>query len=133
MTPSQQELVRASFARLAVMPEVAGALFYERLFAVNPDFRALFKGDMRVQGMKLMTMLAVIVFHLHEQGEILPAIRDMGHRHVAYGVKDSYYDALGECLLWTLEQVLGEDFTPEVRDAWSVCYDELARQMKTAR
>jgi hypothetical protein len=43
---AQQELVRATFARLAVMPEVAGALFHERLFATNPRFRALFKNDM---------------------------------------------------------------------------------------
>jgi hemoglobin-like flavoprotein len=43
---AQQELVRATFARLAVMPEVAGALFYERLFAANPSFRPLFKKDM---------------------------------------------------------------------------------------
>ena len=36
MNAAQQELVRTTFARLAVMPEVAGALFYERLFAANP-------------------------------------------------------------------------------------------------
>jgi hypothetical protein len=56
----QQGLVRTTFARLAVMPEVAGALFYERLFATNPSFRPLFKSDMRIQGVKLMAMLAVV-------------------------------------------------------------------------
>lgn len=112
------------------MPDVAGALFYERLFTLNPDFRALFKHDMRVQGMKLMTMLAVIVYD--DPGEVLQAIRDMSQRHAAYGVKDPDYDALGESLLWMLEQLLGEAFTPAVRDAWTVCYEELARQMKTA-
>ena len=45
---AQQELVQTTFARLALMPEVAGALFYERLFAANPSFRSLFKGDMRI-------------------------------------------------------------------------------------
>jgi hypothetical protein len=42
---AQQELVRTTFARPAVMPEVAGALFHKRLFAANPSFRALFKND----------------------------------------------------------------------------------------
>jgi len=129
---AQQELVRTTFAKLAVMPEVSGALFYERLFAANPDFRALFKNDMRIQGIKLMTMLAMVVYNLPEPGRILPAIRDLAVRHVGYGVKLTDYQALGEALLWTLEQALGEDFTPAAREAWAVCYDELAGEMKAA-
>jgi nitric oxide dioxygenase len=132
VTPAQQELVRASFAKLAVMPEVAGALFYDRLFAENPSFRPMFKHDMRVQGVKLMTMLAMVVYNLHERGNVLPAVRDLGVRHVGYGVKLEDYDALGEALLWTLEQALGEEFTPTVREAWATCYGELADEMKAA-
>ena len=132
MNARQQELVRTTFATLAVMPEVAGALFYERLFAANPSFRPLFKNDMRIQGVKLMTMLAIIVYNLPEPGQILPAIRDLAVRHVEYGVKLADYDALREALLWTLEQTLGEDFTPSVREAWTLCYDELAGAMKEA-
>ena len=132
MNAAQQELVRTTFAKLAVMPEVSGALFYERLFAANPDFRALFKNDMRIQGIKLMTMLAMVVYNLPEPGRILPAIRDLAVRHVGYGVKLTDYQALGEALLWTLEQALGEDFTPAAREAWAVCYDELAGEMKAA-
>jgi hemoglobin-like flavoprotein len=129
---AQQELVRTTFAKLAVMPEVSAALFYERLFAGNPGFRPLFKNDMRIQGVKLMTMLAMVVYNLPEPGSVLPAIRDLAVRHVEYGVKLADYAALGEALFWTLEQALGEDFTPAVREAWAICYDELAREMKAA-
>ena len=132
MNAEQQELVRTTFARLAVMPEVAGALFYERLFGANPSFRPLFKNDMRIQGVKLMTMLAIVVYNLPEPGQILPAIRDLAVRHVEYGVKLADYDALREALLWTVEQALGKDFTPAVRKAWTICYDELASEMKAA-
>jgi hemoglobin-like flavoprotein len=128
----QQELVRTTFARLAVMPEVAGALFYERLFGANPSFRPLFKNDMRIQGVKLMTMLAMVVYNLPDPGQILPAIRDLAVRHVEYGVKLADYDALREALLWTVEQALGKDFRPSVRETWTVCYDELADEMKAA-
>jgi hemoglobin-like flavoprotein len=129
---AQQRLVRTSFARLAVMPEVAGALFYERLFESNPDFRPMFKNDMRIQGVKLMTMLAMVVYNLPEPGQVMPAIRDLAVRHVEYGVKLADYDALRDALLWTLEQALGRDFRPSVRKAWAVCYDELAYEMKAA-
>ena len=114
------------------MPDVAGALFYERLFEVNPDFRPLFRDDMRIQGVRLMTMLAVIVYNLPEAGQSPPAIRDLAIRHVEYGVRPADYDALREALLWTLEQALGKDFRPSVRKAWTVCYDELADEMKAA-
>jgi len=132
MNPAQQDLVRTTFARLAVMPEVTGALFYERLFERNPRLRPMFKNDMRLQGVKLMAMLAIIVYNLHQPGEVLPAIRDLGVRHVGYGVKLADYDALADALMWTLEQVLAEEFTPEVRNAWAACYGELASEMKAA-
>jgi nitric oxide dioxygenase len=132
MNTAQQELVRATFARLAVIPEVAGALFYERLFATKPSFRPLFKNDMRVQGVKLMTMLAMVVYNLPDQDQVSTAIRDLAVRHAEYGVRSADYGALREALLWTLEQALGQEFTPAVREAWTVCYDELAGEMKAA-
>ena len=132
MNAAQRQLVQTTFARLAVMPEVAAALFYERLFATNPSFRPLFKNNMRIQGVKLMTMLAMVVYDLPEQDQVSPAIRDLAVRHVEYGVKLADYDALWQALLWTLEQALGEDLTPAVREAWTVCYDELAGEMKEA-
>jgi len=132
VNPAQQEIVRTTFAKLAVMPEVAGALFYQRLFDLNPELRPLFKNDMRIQGVKLMTMLAMVVYNLHEPGQVLPAIRDLGVRHVGYGVKLADYDALEDALLWALAQALGDDFTPAARDAWTVCYREFAGEMKAA-
>ena len=98
MNAAQQRLVRTTFATLAVMPEVAGALFYERLFAANPSFRPLFKNDMCIQGVKLMTMLAMVVYNLPEPGQVLPAIRDLAVRHVEDRVKLADYDALREAL-----------------------------------
>ena len=132
MNAAQQELVRTTFAGLAVMPEVSGALFYERLFAANPDLRSLFKSDMRIQGLKLMSMLAMVVYNLPEPGRVSRTIRELAARHVEYGVKLGDYDALREALLWTLEQALGEDFAPAAREAWVVCYEELADEMKAA-
>ena len=132
MNATQQGLVQTTFARLAVMPEVTGALFYERLFATNPSFRSLFKNDMRIQGIKLMTMLAMVVYNLPKPSQVSPAIHDLAIRHVKYGVKSAYYDAMREALLWTLEQALAEDLTPDVREAWTVCYDDLAGEMKAA-
>ena len=114
------------------MPEVAGALFYERLLAKNPSFRPLFNNNMRIQGVKLMSMLAMVVYNLPEPDQISTVLRDLAVRHVEYGVKLADYDATREALLWTLEQALGEDLTPAAHEAWTICYNELADEMKAA-
>src|SRR3954454_10012825 len=114
------------------MPEVAGALFYERLLAKNPSFRPLFNNNMRIQGLKLMSMLAMVVYNLPEPGQFSTALCDLAVRHVEYGVKLADYDAMREALLWPLEQALWEDLTPESREAWTFWYNELAGEMKAA-
>jgi hemoglobin-like flavoprotein len=132
MTPTEQDLVRASFAELAGMPEVAGALFYERLFGEHPEFRPMFKHDMRAQGVKLVTMLALVVDNLHQPEEVLQALRELSLRHVEYGVKPADYDAVRDALIWMFEQALGDEFSAKAKSAWAACYDALAIEMKTA-
>ena len=132
MTPEQIALVQTSFERVAPNAEAVAALFYQRLFELDPAARGLFKGDMRGQGGKLMAMLAVVVRGLTRLDRIVPAIESLGQRHVAYGVQDSHYATVGSALLWTLEQGLGPDFTPETREAWTAAYTLLATTMQQA-
>jgi hemoglobin-like flavoprotein len=132
MTPEQITLVRESFAKVAPIAPAAAAMFYERLFALDPSLRSLFKGDMNEQGRKLMAMIGTAVANLNRLDEIVPAVRDLGRRHAGYNVQAAHYDTVAEALLWTLEQGLGADFTPPTRDAWATCYGVLAGEMKAA-
>jgi hemoglobin-like flavoprotein len=77
-----------------------------------------------------MTTLAMVVHALHQPGRVLPVIRDLAVRHVECAVKLADYDTRWEALLWTLERVFGEYLTRAVREAWTVCYFELAGEMK---
>ena len=63
---------------------------------------------------------------------LLPVVRDLGMRHVAYGVRDEHYGTVGMALLWTLEQALRDDFTPEVKSAWIKTYGVLSQTMREA-
>jgi hemoglobin-like flavoprotein len=63
---------------------------------------------------------------------MLPIIQDLGRRHVGYGVTAEHYELVGEALLWTLEQGLGDDFTPSVKAAWQEAYVTLSGAMKSA-
>ena len=53
----------------------------------------------------------------------------LAKRHVAYGVEPSHYLVVGNALIWTLEQGLGENWNEEVRDAWVKCYTTLSNAM----
>jgi hemoglobin-like flavoprotein len=132
VTPEQKQLVRASFAKLAPIADDAAALFYQRLFTLDPKLRALFTHDMKEQGRKLMTMIGTAVAQLDKVEALVPVLRELGKRHVGYGVRDSDYDTVATALLWTLEQGLGADFTPVLKDAWTACYGVLAGEMKAA-
>ena len=132
MTPEKINLVKSSWANVAPISEQAAELFYGKLFELNPDLKSMFKSDMKEQGRKLMAMLNTAVNSLDKLETIVPAVQDMGRRHVTYGVKDEDYDTVGEALLWTLEQGLGDGFTPEVKEAWVDTYTLVSTTMKTA-
>jgi len=132
MTPEQIRLVQQSFAKVAPIAEPAAVLFYDRLFTLDPSLRRLFKGDMKEQGKKLMTMLNIAVAGLSDLDKIVPAVQQLGRRHNSYNVKPEHYATVGEALLWTLEQGLGDAFTPKVKDAWATVYGIVSKTMIAA-
>ena len=136
MTDKQKALVQESFEKVRPIAETAANLFYNRLFTLDPSLRGLFRGDMNEQGRKLMQMIAVAVKGLSHLEALVPAVEELGRRHAGYGVIDAHYETVGSALLWTLERGLGADFTPEVKEAWTVVYglltDVMQRGAKTA-
>ena len=130
MTPRQKELVQASFEQLTPIAETAAAMFYGRLFELNPKLERLFKGDREEQGRKLLQMIGVAVKGLNRLNELIPLLRELGRRHTNYGVAEQDYETVGMALLWTLEHGLGAAFTAELRDAWVAVYKLIATTMQ---
>jgi nitric oxide dioxygenase len=129
MTPQAIALVQQSFARLAPISEQTAAIFYGRLFRIAPELKALFHGDMRKQGNKLISTLNVVVAGLTDLDTMLPAAGRLARLHVAYGVASAHYMPFGAALLWTLQHELGDDWTPEVAAAWTEAYATLSNAM----
>jgi hemoglobin-like flavoprotein len=132
LTPDQIQIVQETFEMVAPSADVVAALFYDRLFALDPSLRPMFKGDARTQGQKLMSTLALVVRGLQRPEQILPAVRRLGERHVSYGVEPAHYDTVGAALLWTLSQGLGDRFTDDASAAWTAAYTMLAELMQEA-
>jgi hemoglobin-like flavoprotein len=134
LSPTQIALVQESFEKVVPIADVAARLFYARLFDIAPELsRTLFKHvDLPEQHKKLMQALALSVKTLERPEALVPVLQDLGRRHVRYGVRDEHYDTVGEALLWTLEQGLGQAFTADVREAWAAVYTLVADTMKSA-
>ncbi len=129
LTPEQIETLQSTWAMVVPIKERAAEIFYGRLFQLDPSVKPLFKGDMTAQGEKLMTSINLVITSLQNLGEVVPALQDLGKRHVAYGVTAEHYDTVGAALLWTLEQGLGDTFTEEVKDTWAAAYGVVAGVM----
>ena len=126
------ELVQGTFKQVVPIADTAADIFYTKLFELDPALKPLFKGNMKEQGAKLMSMIGTAVNGLNNLDAIVPAVQNLGRGHVGYGVKDSHYDTVGSALLFTLDKGLGEAFTDEVKTAWTEVYTLLATTMKDA-
>jgi hemoglobin-like flavoprotein len=132
MNTQQIELVQRTFALAAPMAEEIAGCFYQRLFELDPALRPLFAGNLKHQGDKLMTVLAFAVRGLDQPEALAGPVRRLGERHAGYGVQAHHYATVGEALLWTLGQIFGPAFTPDVAAAWAAAYQLLAGLMQEA-
>ena len=132
MTTGQKELVKASFEQLIPIADTAAALFYARLFELDPELSLISKTNMVEQGRKLIQMIATVVTGLGRLSEHLPALEPLGARHTSYVVRESDYETVGNALIWTIQELLGDDFTVEIKEAWAEAYSLLASAMQSA-
>jgi hemoglobin-like flavoprotein len=132
MNAQQIELVQRTFTLAAPLTEEIASTFYARLFELDPSLRPMFTHNIKQQGDKLMTVLAFAVRGLDQPETIVGAVRRLGERHVHYGVQPHHFATVGEALLWTLGELFGPAFTPEVKDAWASAYHLLASLMQEA-
>lgn len=132
MTIEQIELVQQTYRGVERAGGEVADLFYQRLFEIAPQLRDLFPADLSDQKDKLLAVLASAVLNLHKIESVTPVIRDLGRRHVYYGVEPAHYRPVGEALVWAVERVLGDDFTPAAKDAWVSAYKTLTKVMTDA-
>lgn len=129
LTATELTQLRASYAQIAAQSERAAALFYQRLFVLNPSLKSLFHGDMREQGRKLISTLGLISSAADRLDELVPSIRQLGIRHATYRVKDVHYATVGTALLEMVQQMMAETYHPSVGEIWGRVYAFLSAQM----
>ena len=111
------------------MPQI----FYDRLFEIDPTTKPLFtRTNMPAQHGKLLDAIGLVADSADRLESLIPALENLGRRHMRYGVSDHHYDSVGSALLWTLERGCGTAFTAEVREAWTLVYGFVSGAMRQA-
>jgi methyl-accepting chemotaxis protein len=108
---------------------VAALIFYQRLFAVAPQVRPLFQTDIESQSRKLLWMLSELISIAEKPEEFRAALHQLGARHVRYGARPEHYPVVVQCLLDMMAEVLGSEFTPNLRAQWAALLQTVAAIM----
>ena len=126
----QVELLESSFEKVKPHANEFVVSFYDNLFTDYPAAKPLFvHTDMNKQGNMLLKSLVFVVENLRQPGALTDALKGLGARHVKYGALPDHYPLVGNSLLKTFEQYLGNDWTPETKDAWVGAYGVITEVM----
>jgi hemoglobin-like flavoprotein len=105
MMPQRRQLVTESWKSLAPNGALVGAIFYRRLFEIDPSLRPMFSAvTLDDQIRKLVTMLDLIIHWLAVPDRLVPVLKKLGERHSTYGVQEDHYWKVGAALIGTLER-----------------------------
>ena len=105
-------------------------MFYSTLFADYPEVEPLFRHThMHEQGAKLFKSLVLVVDNLRQPESLTNSLKGLGTRHINYGVLPQHYPIVGQSLPKTLEQFLGDGWTPPVQRAWATAYQAVSQIM----
>ena len=127
MTPGQIAVVEDTLATIDL--EALTADFYRRAFAEDPSLSDMFTTDPAVQRARFAAELDEIVRSMRSMEAFEPEVRALGERHRRYGVRSAHYRLMGKMLLAAIASALGDRWTPEVEEAWSLAYNLTAETM----
>lgn len=130
MTTEQIEIVKENFNQIAPLADLVAAEFYERLFQLDASLRPLFKEDLTEQKKHLMMMLKFAIGTLDRMEVFEPSLEELGRKHIAYGVKETHYETVGDALILTLRAMLGASLTEQLEAAWIAAYSLIAGTMQ---
>ncbi len=124
------ELLEQSFAKIKPRGSEFVTSFYETMFADYPEVEPLFsKSNMAEQKKHLLAALALVIENLRNPDKLKDVLHQLGQRHLKYGTQTQHYPVVGEELLKTLAAYLGDDWTPEVKQAWIDAYTAIQALM----
>lgn len=132
MNSRQKELVKATVPTLQAAGAVLTAHFYKRMLGNHPELKETFNMGNQANGRQKDALAgAVLAYaqHIENPGVLIDVLKGIGNKHVSLNIQPEQYAIVGENLIASISEVLGDAATPELLDAWTVAYNQLAEIM----
>lgn len=127
------KVLQESFVHVKSRSTEFASSFYKNLFTDYPHLQSLFTyTPLETQEKKLIIALVSVINNLRNLSYLKSILKDLGEKHIRYGVVQEYYPMVGATLLKTLALYLREDWTSEVKQAWQEGYDAITNLMLEA-
>jgi nitric oxide dioxygenase len=132
MLEEQMRLVKATVPILRESGVILTTHFYNRMFNHNPELKHIFNmGNQQNHKQQAALAMAVLAYaeHIENPSVLMPVVDSVGHKHTSLDIRPEHYTIVGRHLIASIREVLGDIATPEIVDAWTVAYNQLASLM----
>jgi nitric oxide dioxygenase len=129
LTKEQVALVKATVPVLQQHGLEITKVFYDNLLIGNPALKNIFNEANQVhlhQPKALAHALFAYAANIDDLGALSPAVELIANKHASLYVQPDHYAIVGTYLLGGMKEVLGDALTPELLDAWTAAYWQLA-------
>ena len=123
--------IEESVQRLLTEKSTVVRLFYDRFVAEEPKVREYFADTDLEQQAVVLTMALVMVenYFSHAYPATRHYLKVLGHRHHLRQVPADLYPKFCECLLRTLAEFHGDDWSTELSTEWRDALDIASKAM----
>jgi nitric oxide dioxygenase len=132
VTPDELELIDRAAVAVEADADRFATTFYDTLFELSPDTRALFPADLVEQKGKLVDELTFLIGAARDLDAFTVRAGELGRRHVGYGVEHDDYEPVGVALTVAMRECMHDAWTDAHEAAWSKLYHLIAGVMRDA-
>jgi len=127
MNETTKEIIKLTAPVIKEHGEAITTAMYKIMFAKYPEAKELFKDAEPDQYKKLANMVYAYAANIDNLDSLQKGIDKVAYIHVNVNILPKHYPWVGESLLGAIKEVLGDDATPEIINAWEEAYDFLAK------
>ncbi|CDA42732.1 flavohemoprotein [Proteobacteria bacterium CAG:139] len=129
LTKQQIELVKATVPVLREHGVALTSHFYKRMLSHNPELMQVFNMGHQRAGFQQQALAGAVLAYaenIENLPALLGAVAHIANKHVSVGIRAEHYPIVGKHLIASIKEVLGDAATPELIDAWTAAYIQLA-------
>jgi len=132
MNASQKELIKATVPILRTNGNDLITYFYQRMLSNNPELKNIFNMANQASGKQQNALSGAVLAYaenIEDPTVLINTLKSIGNKHVSLNIQPEQYDIVGNHLIGSIKEVLGDLATLELIEAWTCAYNELAQIM----